>query len=242
MPMHNSEAFIGEAIESVMAQTYKHWELLVVDDYSTDNSVCIVKKYLNMDSRIRLLYNDKHTGLPSSPRNFGIKHARGQYIAFLDSDDRWLPYKLERQIRLFNHNNVAIVFSNYEKTEENGNRANRIVKAPIKVTYRDMLHSNYIGNLTCIYDRGKTGTSLMPNIHHEDYALWLTILKKGYIARNTGTVEALYRVRKKSVSSDKLHLLSWQWNIYRHQEHLSISKSIYYYICYAINGWRKSKV
>lgn len=242
MPMHNSAAFIGDAIESVISQTYKDWELLVVDDYSTDNSVSIVKKYSSIDTRIHLLYNDKHTGLPSSPRNFGIKHAKGQYIAFLDSDDCWLPHKLERQIKLFENNNVAIVFSNYEKIEENGRRSNRIIKAPMKVTYKDMLHSNYIGNLTGMYDSQKAGLALMPNLHHEDYALWLTILKNGYIAQNTGSVEALYRVRRNSISSAKIHLLSWQWNIYRKQEHLSIVKSIFYYICYAYNGWRKNKI
>lgn len=242
MPMYNAGAFVGEAIESVMAQHYKHWELIVVDDSSTDNSVSIVKEYANKDSRIHIIYNERHLKMPSAPRNLGIKHANGQYIAFLDSDDCWLPDKLESQIPLFDDKKTAIVFSNYEKIDEQGCRSGRIVKAPAQVDYHDMLHCNYIGNLTGMYDRKLTGSMYMPDTHHEDYALWLDILKKGYVAKNTGTVEGLYRVRRNSVSASKLHIISWQWNIYRKHEHLSLLKSIYYYIYYAINGWRKSKI
>lgn len=242
MPMHNSAEYVGEAIESIMSQTYGQWELLVVDDSSTDSSVDIVKTYEERDGRIHLLQNDRHIKMPSAPRNYGINHARGQYVAFLDSDDCWLPDKLERQIRLFDSDKVAIVFSDYEKIDEKGNRNHRVVKAPTQVSYTDMLHCNYIGNLTGVYDRSLTGTHLLPDIHHEDYALWLSILKKGFVARNTGTVEALYRVGQSSVSSSKLHLLSWQWDIYRKSEHLSFIKSAYYYMCYAVNGLRKNKI
>ncbi len=242
MPMHNSETFVGEAIESVLAQTYRQWELIVVDDDSTDNSLLTAKKYETIDPRISVMSNDRHLGMPSAPRNFGIRHANGRYIAFLDSDDCWLPTKLERQLSLFNDSKVAIVFSNYEKIDESGKRNNRIVRAPMLVNYRDMLHSNYIGNLTGMYDRNRVGTEYMPDIPHEDYAFWLLILKKGYMAKNTGSVEALYRTRSKSVSSFKLLILPWQWNIYRKQEHLPFLKSIYYYACYAVRGWEKSKI
>lgn len=242
MPMRNTEAFVGKAIESVMAQTFDGWELIIVDDGSTDSSLRVAKRYAEADQRITVISNDSHTGMPSAPRNYGIKHARGRYIAFLDSDDQWLPTKLERQLSLLDDDKVAIAFSNYEKTDEEGRRSRRIVKAPRQVDYSDMLHSNYIGNLTGMYDRSKVGTEYLPDIHHEDYALWLSILKKGYIAKNTGTVEALYRVRAHSVSSAKFFILPWQWNIYRHQEHLSLIKSAYYYFCYAINGWKKSKI
>lgn len=242
MPMHNSAMFVEDAILSVLSQTYKDWELLVVDDSSTDNSTDIVKAYQRKNGNIRLLINDNHTGIPSAPRNFGIKHANGQYIAFLDSDDCWLPDKLEKQIKQFDSDKIAIVFSDYEKIDEEGRRDNRIVKAPALVTYKDMLHCNYIGNLTGVYNRSVVGTALLPDIHHEDYALWLSILKRNFVAKNTCTVEALYRVRNCSVSSAKFHNLSWQWDIYREKEGLSILKSAYYYLCYAYNGWRKSKI
>lgn len=242
MPMYNSARFIKEAIGSVVAQTYQNWELLIVDDGSTDGSIEIVERYAGNDSRIRLLINNDHTGLPSAPRNYGIRNAKGQFIAFLDSDDLWLPYKLERQLSFFNSDNVAIVFSNYEKIDEEGNRENRVVVSPMRVTYHDMLYSNYIGNLTGIYNRKVTGTQYLPDIHHEDYALWLHILRKGFKAVNTGTIEGLYRIRNKSISSSKWHLLPWQWNIYRRQEHIPVFHAIYYYICYAYNGWRKSRI
>lgn len=211
MPMYNSEDFLSVAIDSVIAQSYKSWELLIIDDGSTDKSINIARAYEQKDNRIHLLFNDTHLKNPSAPRNVGIERAKGQYIAFLDSDDCWLQNKLERQISLFKEkSNVAIVFSDYEKIDEHGNRRNRIVKAPLHVSYKEMLHCNYIGNLTGIYNRKVVGTKYLPNIHHEDYALWLNILKEGFSAYNTGTVEALYRIRESSVSSKKLHISSWQ--------------------------------
>ena len=113
MPMHNSSKFLGEAIESVIHQKYHDWELLIVDDNSTDDSVSIARKYAAKDSRIQVLRNDRPIGMPSAPRNYGVKHARGRYIAFLDSDDMWLPYKLSQQIPLFRDPRVAIVYANY---------------------------------------------------------------------------------------------------------------------------------
>lgn len=242
MPMYNAATFVEMAVKSVLSQTYTHWELLVVDDSSTDESVSIVEKYARQDPRIHVLHNDLHINMPSTPRNLGIRHAKGKYIAFLDSDDCWLPDKLERQLPLFDNFKTAIVFSDYEKIDENGMRNGRVVKAPTIVDYHNMLHCNYIGNLTGVYDRQLTGTMFLPNTHHEDYALWLDILKKGFVARNTGTVEGLYRVRSGSVSASKLHIVSWQWNIYRKHEHLSVIKSLCYYMCYAVNGWKKSKI
>lgn len=242
MPMHNSARYIGEAISSVIAQSYTDWELLVVDDLSTDNSVEIVKGYAQQDSRIHLLYNTRHLGMPSAPRSEGVKHAKGQYIAFLDSDDCWLPRKLEEQLPLFAAPTVAIVYSNYEKISENGERTGRVVAAPSQVDYAQMLYGNIIGNLTGIYDRAKTGLVPIPDVHHEDYAMWLSILKKGFIAKNTNAIHGLYRVMGSSVSSNKFNLLSWQWNIYRKTERLSLLKSACCYLHYAINAYRKRKI
>ncbi len=239
MPSYNSAAFIGEAIASVIHQTYTDWELLVVDDGSTDNSPDIVKEYSRHDPRIHLLFNDLHTGMPSSPRNFALHHAHGRYIAFLDSDDVWLPEKLSEQIPLFSHPDVAVVFSNYEKISSSGQRRGRVVKAPDTTTYRRLLYGNVIGNLTGIYDRQKVGTVAILEIHHEDYAMWLNILKRGFLAKNTGTVTALYRVHETSVSSKKFSIISWQWNIYRKIEHLSLPYSCLCYVSYALRAiWK----
>lgn len=242
MPMHNSEKFVREAIDSVLAQTYGQWELLVVDDNSTDNSPRIVAEYTQKDNRIKLLENDRHIGMPSAPRNKGLKMAQGRYVAFLDSDDVWFPTKLEQQVALFKDANTVIVFSNYEKMDEHGRRNNRIVNAPASTDYHKMLLGNVIGNLTGIFDRAKVGVAVIADVHHEDYVLWLSLLKKGGLARNTMTVTALYRVLSNSVSSNKFKVLSWQWNVYRDIEHFGILRSCYYFLNYAVRAYIKRRV
>lgn len=239
MPTYNSAAYIAEAITSVLNQTYTDWELLVVDDGSTDHSLDIVREFCSQDTRIHLLFNDSHTGMPSSPRNYALQQAQGRYIAFLDSDDVWLPAKLSEQIPLFNHSNVAVVYSDYEKISSTGERRGRVVRAPHTCDYRQLLYGNVIGNLTGIYDRQKVGTVKILDIHHEDYAMWLQILKHGYIARNTDSVTAFYRLHESSVTSKKISLVSWQWNIYRNIEHLSLPYSCFCYVSYAIRAlWK----
>lgn len=239
-PCHNSTSFIESTIKSVLSQTYSEWELLIVDDCSTDDSDVLIKKYCAIDNRIKYFKTEKSSGSPVKPRNIAIENAKGRYIAFLDSDDVWLPNKLKEQLRLFNNEEVAIVYSNYEKIKENGERNNRIIKAPTEVDYQNLLKGNIIGNLTGIYDSQKVGKIYCQNIHHEDYILWLSILKKGFIAKNTNTVTALYRVRENSVSSNKLKVLSWQWNILRNVEKLPLYKSIIYFISYAIKAISKA--
>ncbi|MBR6455437.1 MAG: glycosyltransferase family 2 protein, partial [Prevotella sp.] len=140
MPMHNASRFVGAAIESVLAQTYQNWELLIVEDCSSDNSVEIAQKYASENPKIHVLFNDNPIRMPSAPRNMGIRVAKGRFIAFLDSDDLWFPQKLEQQLTLFSDNRTAIVYSNYEKIDEQGNRANRVVTAPSKSTYGSLLH------------------------------------------------------------------------------------------------------
>ena len=239
MPMHNSAAFVGEAIESVLAQSYREWELIIVDDESTDASVSIVEAYAQKDSRIRLFRNPKPIKMPSAPRNMGLSMAKGRYIAFLDSDDMWLPEKLTQQIPLMQNPQVAIVYSNYEKMTESGKKTG-VIKAPRQADYKKLLRGNVIGNLTGIYDKEKVGIVPFLNIHHEDYAMWLSILKRGFIAQNTGTVAARYRLSSSSVSTNKYRVLSWQWNIYRNIEHISIMKSTIYFVSYAFKAFLKT--
>ena len=239
-PCYNSAQFITDTINSVINQSYPNWELLIIDDCSTDHSDKIIQEFSSRDKRIKYFKTEKPSGSPIYPRNMGIKNATGRYIAFLDSDDKWLPNKLEEQLELFKNEKTAVVYSNYEKINEEGKRENRIIKAPSQVNYIKLLESNVIGNLTGIYDTTKVGKVYCQNIHHEDYVLWLSILKKGFIAQNTQTVTALYRVRKNSVSSNKFKILSWQWNILRNVENLPFIKCIYYYSIYAVKAFLKS--
>lgn len=243
MPCYNSGTFIRQAIESVRNQTYRDWELLVVDDGSTDNSADIIKGMEQTDGRIKYLKTNAPSGSPIVPRNIGVKNALGRYIAFLDSDDAWLPNKQERQMKMFEqYEDMAICFSNYEKMTEQGERNNRIIKAPSVTTYKQLLLGNVIGCLTAVYDTEKVGKVFFQNHSHEDYILWLDILKRGYVARNTNTVEALYRVRENSVSSNKLKTLSWQWDIYRNVEKIELFRSSYYFFNYAYRAFKKAMI
>ena len=239
-PCYNAASFIDETIKSVLNQSYQNWELIIVDDCSTDNSSKIIKKYCSLDNRIKYIKTESASGSPTIPRNIAIKNAKGRYIAFLDSDDLWLPNKLEEQLTFFNNEKIAVVYSNYEKINEEGIRNKRVIKAPNSVDYKTLLKSNVIGNLTGIYDTAKSGKIFCKNIRHEDYVLWLSILKKGYIAKNTNTVTALYRVRKSSISSNKLKIFTWQWKILRNVEKLTLPKAIYYYSHYAIKAFLKA--
>lgn len=243
MPCYNSGTYIRQAINSVKGQTYRDWELLVVDDGSTDNSADIIKGMEQTDGRIKYLKTNAPSGSPIVPRNIGVKNALGRYIAFLDSDDAWLPNKLERQMKMFEqYEDMAICFSNYEKMTEQGERNNRIIKAPSVTTYKQLLLGNVIGCLTAVYDTEKVGKVFFQNHSHEDYILWLDILKRGYVARNTNTVEALYRVRENSVSSNKLKTLSWQWDIYRNVEKIELFRSSYYFFNYAYRAFKKAMI
>ncbi len=243
MPVHNAERYLEEAIRSVMAQTYPHWELLVVNDASTDRSMEIANMLAAEDERVKIYTNPTPTGFPATPRNMAVDLAKGRYIAFLDSDDMWLPGKLEHQLPFFAEaENIAVVFSNYEKIDEESERDNRVVKARKITNYNKLLLGNVIGNVTAIYDTQRVGKVYFPMVHHEDYAMWLSILKRGFVARNTGAVMALYRVTSNSVSAHKLHLLPWQWSIYRNVEKLGLIRSVYCYVNYAIRGFLKSLV
>lgn len=235
MPCHNGEKYIGKAIESVQAQTFTDWELLVIDDFSDDSSPAIVSSMAERDSRIRLLINDRTTRMPATPRNVGIKEAAGRYIAFLDCDDMWLPEKLAHQLPLFEEKNCGAVFSLYKKMDEAGNVTNTVI-SPASADFRTLLKGNCIGNLTGIYDTAKVGKVYQKEIHHEDYLMWLEILRKGFIARNTGTVEGFYRVSSTSVSGSKLKVFGWTWDIYRKELKLPLPEAAFNFFCYAVNG------
>ena len=239
MPCHNGSATLRQAVDSVLSQTYADWELLVIEDASTDDSVAVIKAYCAKDSRIKLLHTPVHTGKPATPRNVGIEAAVGRFIAFLDCDDQWLPGKLEHQLPLFEQQNCAAVFSFYKKMDAAGNVRSAVVTSPAAVSFDQLLDGNCIGNLTGIYDTAKVGKVYQKEIHHEDYLMWLQVLQKGFIARNTGTVEACYRESGTSVSSSKLKALSWTWTIYRKELGLSLGASVLHFIKYAFKALSK---
>ncbi|OUT08551.1 glycosyltransferase family 2 protein [Campylobacter concisus] len=240
MPSYNSEKFIVESVESVLAQTYSNWELIIVDDCSPDDSNKIITKYVDNDSRIKLIKLQKNSG-PAVARNTAIEAANGRYIAFLDSDDVWLPNKLETQINFMHDNDLAFTYSSYRLVGEDNEHLGVFITKD-KISYFDMLKTCSVGCLTAIYDTEKIGKQYMPLIlKRQDYGLWLKILK--LIGETRGILEPLatYRIRKNSVSSNKVKAAKYQWKIYREIEKLSFLKSLYYFVFYAYNGVTKYK-
>ena len=239
VPCYNSQDTISEAIHSVISQTIPNWELLICDDCSTDNTVPIVKEFVKQDARIRYFTTGVNTGSPSRPRNLGIERAKGEYIAFLDSDDIWLPNKLEDQLAFMQSHGYDFVYSNYEKMSWEGRRENRIVKAKDASSYRDILKTNEIPCLTVLLGKKLLKDVRFKSIPKEDYACWLDILRKGYTAYNTGKVHAVYREAKQSRSSNKFKMFKEQWYILREVEKIKFFPALYFLAIYAVRGFAK---
>jgi len=209
-PLFNSEAFITETITSVQNQSYTNWEMLLIDDGSIDDTISIAEDFSLKDNRIKLFKNKTNQGAAIS-RNKGITNAKGDYIAFLDADDLWKPEKLETQITFMQDNNCAVSFSSYEQIDEAGKPLNKLVKALPILSYKKYLKTNYIGNLTGVYNTKKLGKIVSPNLRkRQDWLLWLNAIKaSGKPAQGIQESLAFYRVRDNSMSSNKIELLKW---------------------------------
>jgi teichuronic acid biosynthesis glycosyltransferase TuaG len=235
MPTYNVENFISDSIQSVLDQTYQDWELVISDDGSTDGTLALLERFQESDTRIKLLRPHRNSG-PAHARNLAIAAAQGRYIAFLDSDDLWKPMKLARQLAFMEGRDIAFSFSSYDRIDEDGNYINtHWVQTP--VTYRDLLKTCVIGCLTAVYDTEKIGKVYMPDIRkRQDLGLWLRILKMTGQAVPLSESLALYRLRKNSVSADKISAAKHTWSIYRDVERLGLMQSAYYFANYAVNG------
>jgi glycosyltransferase involved in cell wall biosynthesis len=224
-------------IESVLAQTYTNWEMIIVDDMSKDNTVEIIEKYMKINNNIKLVKLHKNCGHVFA-RNRATKKAKGEYIAFLDADDTWLPNKLEVQLQFMIEHNLAFTYSSYNIIDENSNYLSTFHTKSF-IGYKELLKTNIIGCLTAIYSVKKIGKMYMENIGHEDYVLWLRILKKIKCTMGICQPLANYRILNKSVSSNKFKAALWQWKIYREIENIGLFKSIYYFIFYVYYGIKK---
>jgi teichuronic acid biosynthesis glycosyltransferase TuaG len=230
MPAHNSQDSLRESVQSVLAQTYQDWELIIVDDASRDGTLTQGRRFASDDPRIRVLPLEQNVGVAEA-RNRGITAAQGQYLAFLDSDDLWLPNKLETQIGFMRSSGASFSFAQYRRIGRDGSLSNP-VKVPRTVSYEGLLRGNSIGCLTVTIDRYQIPQVSMPSIRHEDYVTWLKILKQGHLAYGIAQDLARYRVGSSSVSSDKRRSASWTWNIYRRVEGLSLIKSAWCFLHY----------
>lgn len=239
-PTYNSEKYIKETINSVLSQTYQNWEMIIVDDCSTDNTVRIIEEEMEKNSRIRFIQLQENQGAAVA-RNTAINYANGRYIAFLDSDDLWEMNKLEVQVSFMNMNNIPFSYTSYKIINENGEETGKVVNVPEKIDYNQLLKNTIIGCLTVMLDINKFGRVQMPNMRtRQDTALWLSILKQGYIAYGIQQPLAKYRKKSGSISSNKLKMAKQNWKLYREIENLSLVKSIWCFLNYAYNGIKKN--
>lgn len=228
-PAYNAERFIEDAINSVLRQTYTHWEMIIVDDCSTDRTREIIKLYLRKDTRIKLIELKNNSG-PAVARNVAFEHARGRYLAFLDADDQWMPEKLEKQLNFMQERQIAFSFTKYIKIKENNTETHSVVHIPDYVTYKQLLKHNVIGCLTVMLDTEMIGEVKMVNMRsRQDYALWLTLCKKGFTAYGLQEVLAKYRIVGNSISHNKLKMARQNWKVYREVKKLSLMKSVWYF-------------
>ena len=240
-PVFNCCRFIEQTIESVRAQTHTDWELICVDDCSSDGSIALVQSFVEQDSRIQLIRLAVNSGAAVA-RNVAIAAARGRYIAFLDSDDVWFPDKLECQLEYMQKTNAPFCFSAYARIDEH-NKVICTVGVPLRVSYQGLLKTSVIGCLTAIYDTRFFGKVCMPLARkRQDFALWLQLLKRIDSAHGIPQVLALYRVRHDSMSANKFDAARHTWNIYRKVEGFGLWRSLYYFTHYGTRGFLRSKL
>ena len=240
VPVYNAEKFIKDTIKTVIDQTYENWELLLVNDCSTDKSVEIIKDYQQKDKRIKLFSNPKNSGAAVS-RNKGIRESRGRYIAFLDADDLWEPKKLEKQVAFMQEKDCAFSFTGYEFADENGTPKGKKVYVPARLTYRGALRNTIISTITVMLDMQKLSKEnvYMPNVKSEDTACWWKVLKKIDQAYGMSEILSYYRRSSGSLSSNKFEAIKRVWNLYRNVENLNLIYSTYCFAGYAYNTVKK---
>lgn len=213
-PVYNCEKHLEECILSVMSQSFSEWELILIDDFSTDSSKEIIEKYAIKDSRIKTYFFDKNVGAGIA-RNKGIEIANKRFIAFLDSDDYWHKNKLQLQLGFMIKNGIEFSYTNFIELDRN-DIAKKIILSPKKVNSFSLLFNNYIKTLTAIYDTKRIGKIYMPDYRkRQDWGLWFNILKMTNDAHNLTETLAYYRTSNVSLSKNKVQLIRENFNFYR---------------------------
>jgi len=234
MPTYNCAKYIADSIDSVLAQTMTDWELRIIDDCSTDNTLDVLEPYLKKHPNIHYTCLSKNSG-PAAARTEGIKQSNGTYIAFLDSDDLWLPQKLEKQIAFMKNREIFFSCTSYAQMDQDGRSMHTIMIPPEKTNYRTCIRlSNPIGNLTVMYNQDILGKFKVPDIKkRNDFALWLQILKKTNYCYGMKEVLGFYRMgRQGSVSHNKLSQMKYHWQLYHKIEKHSVIRSMFEVGCW----------
>lgn len=238
-PSYNSKRFIEDTVKSVQNQTYTNWEMIIVDDCSNDGTREILTRLADLDDRIKVFFMNENSGAAIA-RNKALKEAKGKFIAFLDSDDMWHETKLEKQLAFMRNKDIAFSFTEYELMDEEGVLLNKKVEIPDSIDYHGLLKNTIIGCLTVMINREKTGYFEMPNIRtRQDFALWLSILKKGFTAYGLKETLSKYRVVKGSISSNKINAAKKTWYVFREVEKLNLVYSSWCFLNYSFQAIKK---
>lgn len=241
-PCYNSEKYILETIQSVIKQTYQNWEMIIVDDCSSDNTCSIVEEILNKEKRIKLVRLNNNSGAAIS-RNTALKYCSGRFIAYLDADDIWYPEKLSKQVEFMMNNGCGFSCTSYEVINNEGTKLNKNIRMKKRLDYRGFLINNLIQTVGVMVDLDKVPISCieMPNMRRrQDAATWLQILKSGYDCYGTNEILAMYRRTEGSLSSNKIKAVKGVWYLYRNVERLSFIFSTYCFIRYALLAvWKR---
>lgn len=239
-PMYNGEKYVAQTIETVLAQSYTSWEMLIVDDGSQDRSYEIVLEYSRRDTRIRLF--QQPNGGSASARNYALREAKGRYICFLDADDLWDPDFLAQQFAFLQSHDAALVFGSFRRIDVQGQEILRPYIVPKRVGYTDLLKTCSISCLTALWDRDKVGEVYFREELHsmrDDFVFWLSVLKRIDYAYGNPEVLASYRVFAASTTGNKRKVIKPQFNVYYKVEKLGLLRSVYYLTHWALNGYLK---
>ena len=237
-PAYKAANTITQTIESVLTQSYPHWELLIADDCSPDTTAQVVSHFAAQDARIKLI-GLAHNGGPARARNAALEQARGRWIAFLDSDDVWPANKLERSLNFARSTQAALVFTGFRRMSADGEKLGRRIQVPTTLTYHQLLGNTAIATSTVLLDRQQCGEVRMQNVFYDDFVCWLGILKKGLVAHGLNEDLMHYRVQAQSLSRNKKRSAVEVWKTYRHTEGLNCWHSAWYFMHYAARAWLK---
>ncbi|HUR87800.1 MAG TPA: glycosyltransferase family 2 protein [Ramlibacter sp.] len=238
VPAYKCGPYIARTIESVRSQTYPDWEMLIADDCSPDNTREVVVQWAQRDPRIQLIALEKNGG-PAAARNAALARAQGRFVAFLDSDDMWLPAKLERCLAHAGANRAALVYTGFRRVTQDEGRTGDYITVPRTLTYRQLLGNTAIATSTVLIDRAIAGDVHMERVYYDDFVCWLSILKRGHVAHGLDEDLMRYRVLAKSVSRNKVKSAREVWKIYREVEHLGVLPAGWHFSRYAFNALRK---
>lgn len=235
VPAFRVEGLVGDTIDSVLSQTYQNWEMLIVDDCSPDNTVEVVRAAASKDDRIRLIESVTNGG-PAKARNLALQQAKGRWVAFLDSDDVWLPTKLQESLDFAAIKKASLVYTGFRRMTFDGKTVGRYVSVPKSLSYRQLMGNTAIATSTVVIDRAAVGEVVMRSVYYDDFVCWLEILKKGNIAWGLDKDLMRYRVVSNSVSRNKKKSAKEVWKIYRQTLKLGLFQSAWYFLNYAVRA------